>query len=145
MLIIDVFMNGDGLVEGGVRSRKQEIHCTLLEKIEDEGEGKRGYRIAWKSAGWSHWQLHSERVMEFIEVDVDGKIETDYSCWETFGGMMGSTVKFTVGSQLIDRFGDYARDVKEFLEKGEKTSESVGGEEGVSSYANGVAGKELPN
>lgn len=114
--VIDVFMNGDGLVEGKKKSRVQEIVVTVLERIEAEG-GKKGVRIAWKGTGWSHWQLHSERVMDFVETEDGG---TEYSCWETFGGVLGSAVKTTVGGQLVDRFGDYARDVKEFLEGGGK-------------------------
>lgn len=106
--MIEVFMNGDGLVEGKKKSRDQGIVVTKLEKL---SEGK-GYRIAWKSMGYSHWQLHSERVMEFVEKDGG----TEYVCWETFGGLLGSVVKAMVGRQLVDRFGDYARDVKGFVE-----------------------------
>jgi hypothetical protein len=49
-----------------------------------------------------------------------------------FGGILGSTVKRLVGSTLIDRFGDYARDIKDFLENkivdGEGSREAVGGD-----------------
>ncbi|KAH8678899.1 hypothetical protein BGZ60DRAFT_428718 [Tricladium varicosporioides] len=126
--VIDVFMNGDGLVSGTKRSRTQGVEITSLEKlvegVEGCGEkrwdseysrGRKGFRIAWKSSGWSHWQLHSERVMEFLEKGSDG-METEYFCWETFGGMLGPVVKRTVGHTLVDRFGDYAADVKKFLE-----------------------------
>ena len=108
--MIEVFMNGDGLVEGKKKSRDQGIVVTRLEKM----TGGEGYRIAWKSTGYSYWQLHSERVMEFVEKDGG----TEYVCWETFGGLLGSVVKTMVGGQLVDRFGDYARDVKEFVEGG---------------------------
>jgi hypothetical protein len=110
---IDVFMNGDGLVGGGGRkkSRDQGIVVTYLEELKEEG--KNGYRIAWKSTGWAHWQLHSERVMEFVETEDGG---TEYTCWETFGGVLAVTVKMGFGHTLADRFGDYARDVKGFLE-----------------------------
>lgn len=59
-----------------------------------------------------YFRLHSERVMEFVE----GNGGTDYVCWETFGGLLGSVVKTTVGGQLADRFGDYARDLKAYVE-----------------------------
>lgn len=63
--------------------------------------------------------MHSERVMEFVEIDMDGGVVgTDYSCWETFGGILAVAVKGTVGGQLVDRFGDYAKDVKTYLESG---------------------------
>ena len=139
VLTIEVFMSGDGLVEGRKKSREQGVVVTRVERLEGsdfevgrwesrvnerahgavsgeeggEGKEKRGYRIAWKSTGWAHWQLHSERVMEFVETEKGG---TEYTCWETFGGLLGMPVKTTVGGQLVERFGDYARDVKGFLE-----------------------------
>ena len=80
---------------------------------------KTGYRLAWKGTGWSHWQLHSERVMEFVELELEnGEIGTEFSCWETFGGVLGPVVKATVGGTLVERFGDYQRDVKTYLENG---------------------------
>jgi hypothetical protein len=89
---IDVHMNGDGLTPGAKRSRTQDIEITHLRKIEkgeevsrlSEVKGERngkGYMIAWKSVGWKEWQLKSERVMEFREVD--GGAGTEYMCWET--------------------------------------------------------------
>jgi len=79
---------------------------------------RKGYRIAWTARGWSHWQLHSERVMEFEEVpgESEGELRTLYTCWETFGGLLGGTVKLTVGKTLVERFGDYSRDLKGFAE-----------------------------
>jgi hypothetical protein len=118
--VVDVFMNGDGLVSGKKRSREQGVVVTILERFEEEG--KRGLRIAWKSTGWAHWQMHSERVMEFVETGDRG---TEYSCWETFGGVLGSVVKRMVGEQLVDRFGDYARDVKVFVEGGKEKENGV--------------------
>jgi hypothetical protein len=91
---------------------KQGIEVTVLGELSD---GRRGFTIAWKSMGRAHWQLHSERVMEFVETDAGG---TEYLCWETFGGLLGAAVKATVGRQLADRFGDYARDLKGFVEGG---------------------------
>jgi len=113
---IDVFMEGDGLVEGRKRTRTQGLVVTRLERIKEE-EGKKGFRIAWKGVGWSHWQLHSERVMEMIEVEGEGgEIKTDYVCWETFGGMLGPMVKMVAGTQLLDTFGDYSRDLRQYFE-----------------------------
>jgi hypothetical protein len=119
---IDVFMSGDGLVPGRKRSRTQGVIITVLSRF-NEAERK-GYRIAWKSTGYSHWQLHSERVMEFGEIVLDnGKIGTEYSCWETFGGLLGPVVKSTLGGQLVDRFGDYAKNVREYFEDEEVKGE----------------------
>ncbi|KAE9371177.1 hypothetical protein N431DRAFT_376615 [Stipitochalara longipes BDJ] len=111
---IDVFMNGDGLIPGRKRSRTQGMIVTVLEPItKDE---KKGYRLAWKGTGFSHWQLHSERVMEFLSITLEnGEEGTEFSCWETFGGILASVVKASYGSTLVERFGDYQRDVKAFL------------------------------
>jgi len=118
-------------VEGAKRSRTITVAVTVLEDLgglgqEGSGSGggdedgeRKGFRIAWISRGWSHWQLHSERVMEFIETEFeDGTRGTEYICWETYGGLLGPAVKGFVGTKLIDRFGDYAKDVKGFCEGG---------------------------
>jgi len=113
---INVFMNGDGLVPGTKRSRTQTICVTHVERINEDRRA--GYRICWKATGWSA-MLHSERVIELVECEVDGGSVTEFAVWETFGGMLGVMVKSVVGNQLIDRFGDYARDVRRyFLKKG---------------------------
>ncbi|EPE24339.1 hypothetical protein GLAREA_08191 [Glarea lozoyensis ATCC 20868] len=112
VLTIDVHMNGDGK-----KSRTQDIEVTMLQEIKEgdryvspvRKQGGRGYVIAWKSLGWKGWQLRSVRIMEFWE----GEGGTE------FGGILGSTVRRMVGSTLVDRFGDYARDVREFFEKRE--------------------------
>lgn len=148
---IDVYMAGDGLVPDRKRSRGQGIVVTVLERINEadssstasssaattptnasassgtasgtEAGQRKGWRIAWKSTGWSHWQLHSERVMEFVEIE--GGKETEYACWETFGGVLGKVVKATVGSVLVERFGEYAADVKGFVEGAKKGKEGL--------------------
>jgi hypothetical protein len=59
--------------------------------------------------------------MEFLEIALDnGMIGTEYSCWETFGGLLGPVVKSTFGNNLVDRFGDYASDVRRYFEKDEE-------------------------
>ena len=95
------------------KSRDQGIIVTQLGLLSDE-TGRTGYVIAWKSTAYRHWQMHCERVMEFVEID--GGAGTEYVCWETFGGLLGSVVKATVGGQLVERFGDYTRDLKGFVE-----------------------------
>lgn len=63
--------------------------------------------------------------MEFVEKDGG----TEYACWETFGGLLGSVVKATVGGQLVERFGDYAGDIRGFVEAGmgERKGKGVNG------------------
>jgi hypothetical protein len=112
---LDVFMSGDGLIPGRKRSRTQGMIVTVLSPM-TENE-KKGYRIAWKGTGYSHWQLHSERVMEFISITLEnGEQGTEFNCWETFGGVLAPVVKAAYGHTLVERFGDYQRDVKAFLE-----------------------------
>jgi hypothetical protein len=112
-------MSGDGLIEGKKRSRTQGMLVTVLEPINPTPDSpKSGYRLAWKGVGYSHWQLHSERVMEFIEIELEnGERGTEFSCWETFGGVLASVVKGTYGGTLVERFGDYQRDVRGFFEE----------------------------
>jgi hypothetical protein len=134
--IVDVFMSGDGLVPGAKKSRDQGIVISRIEQLDD---GREGFRIAWTSTGFSHWQLHSERVMDFVD---DGKGGTEYACWETFGGLLATVVKATYGGTLVERFGDYAGDVRGWFEKGEKWKEAPG--EGVENGAD-ANGKVLEN
>ncbi|KAH8809090.1 hypothetical protein F5884DRAFT_794442 [Xylogone sp. PMI_703] len=135
-----VYMSGD-MNRGG--SRHQEVRVTGIWKLEDceeiaipeeklsyevsstavfdsvsgERRKRKGFRIAWMACGWREWQMRSERVMEFEEVlGEDGEVKTLYTCWETFGGVLGVAVKLAVGSALVERFGDYARDLKGFVE-----------------------------
>jgi hypothetical protein len=102
----------------GGSSGEQGIKISLLDLDHefsfDDGTKRKGCRIAWISTGRAHWQLHSERVMEFVEVDGGGSCS--YTCWETFGGVLATAAKLTVGGKLRDRFGNYARDLKGFVE-----------------------------
>jgi hypothetical protein len=134
---IDVFMSGDGLIPGRKRSRTQGMIVTVLSPITESG--KKGYRIAWKGTGYSHWQLHSERVMEFISITLEnGEQGTEFSCWETFGGVLAPVVKATYGNTLVARFGDYQRDVKTFLES-PSTAVSKGEAQGQQKIEDGVS------
>lgn len=55
--------------------------------------------------------------MEFIEIDLpSGEHGTEFTCWETFAGVLAPVVKATYGNTLVERFGDYQRDVKACLE-----------------------------
>lgn len=116
-------MSGDGLIPGRKRTRTQGIEVTVLSPIDENG--KKGFRLAWKGTGFSHWQLHSERVMEFIEIDLaNGEQGTEFTCWETFAGVLAPVVKATYGNTLVERFGDYQRDVKAYLESQSSSSPS---------------------
>ncbi|RFU29465.1 hypothetical protein B7463_g6867, partial [Scytalidium lignicola] len=136
-----VYMSGDKNSGG---SRRQEIRVTGIWRLEDCDEialpeelfspehssttvfasassnrERRGFRIAWVACGWSDWQMRSERVMDFEEVpgEKEGEVATLYTCWETFGGLLGVAVKLAVGTTLVERFGDYGKDLKGFVER----------------------------
>lgn len=53
------------------------------------------------------------------EVEDDGSGSSLYTTWETFGGRAGlaHVVKLMVGSNLVERFGDWSRDLKERCEE----------------------------
>ncbi|KAH7355052.1 hypothetical protein BKA65DRAFT_535351 [Rhexocercosporidium sp. MPI-PUGE-AT-0058] len=126
---MSVHMSGNGLEPGAKKSRSQEMVITILEPLSSTPSSpsplapssqttqRKGYRIAWKSLGYAHWQLHSERVTELVEIDEDegeGRKGTEYVCWETFGGALAPVVKLAVGGQLRERFGEYAGGLRGF-------------------------------
>ena len=134
---IDVHMSGDGLTPGKKRTRTQSVFVTYIDALPLSSsteksdainqENKRGYRICWKATGLGSF-LYSERVFELLECRLDeagGITGTDFTCYETFGGVLAITVKLTYGSTLVERFGDYSRDVREYFSKG-RTSDGSG-------------------
>jgi hypothetical protein len=109
---IDVFLSGDGLIAGRKPSRAAGLIVTVLEEFISPSNSQE-FRMAWKATGWARWQLCSERVMQFVEADGGG---TEYTCWETFGGLLAPTVRRTVGKVLVERMRDNARDARVFME-----------------------------
>jgi len=64
--------------------------------------------------------------MEFIEIELaNGELGTEFTCWETFAGVLAPVVKATYGSTLVERFGDYQRDVKAYLESQSSSPSSI--------------------
>ena len=107
-------MDGEGSSKGRKRSRTQDIVVTVLR--DDAWDGRKGFTIAWKAAGWAHWQLRSERVISLEEKEGSNGMETDYVCYETFGGIVSSFVWLFARYDLMARFLDYAKDLTEFCE-----------------------------
>ena len=87
------------------------IVMTLLEQTERDGHTV--YTLAWRN---TQWNLHSERVVELVD---SGDGWTDYTCYETFSGVLSTIVKSMMGSTLVDRMGDVASNIKTYLEGGE--------------------------
>lgn len=106
----DVHMEGDGLDPKSVPTRRQTELVTRLGKLDGD---RRGYIIAWKLK-YMYRVLCCERVMEFVEYEMeDGTIGTVYEGWETFGGPLSRRVKRNHGDTLVDRFGDFSRDLRD--------------------------------
>ncbi|KAH6712257.1 hypothetical protein DL95DRAFT_443223 [Leptodontidium sp. 2 PMI_412] len=93
-------------VEG--KGREQAIEVTVLKQLDG---GKGGLLIAWKSTGLT--MIKIERAFELVD---DGNGGCDYHSWETFGGMLAGAAKKKVADVLAVRFGDYAKDLKTFVE-----------------------------
>jgi len=93
--------------------RAVDLEVTVLETFTEEGHRK-GYRVAWKATGFPHFLLRSERVQEFVEhLTAEGKVETRYRCWETFGGALGYVLP---KSQLEGGFARWMESLKRVAE-----------------------------
>lgn len=71
-------------------------------------------KICWKFTGLPSWLLRSERVHEMIDKK-DGTCE--YCTWETFAGPMAYMVRTIYGNTLNERFKDWGRDLKRYVEE----------------------------
>ena len=77
------------------------------------------------------------RLRDDLRVHGWEKLIADFwvRCRETFGGPLAIMVKLAVGSTLVERLGDYGRDIKAFIESGgdvEGGASVVGGEPAAS-------------
>jgi hypothetical protein len=113
--VFTMFVNMSGKSEeerGPVEKlRKSNEYLSIVEELVSQREqGRKGWRIAWNADG--HFMLKGERVQEIVETE-EG---CEYVTWESFGGMMAPVVRLAVGGQLIDRFADQARGLKEWCE-----------------------------
>jgi hypothetical protein len=115
-MIMRVNMSGTPLEElPPVASlRETPEHLTLVEAIDPAKEsGRRGYRIVWKLNDPKTWLMRAERVQEVVDLG-DGTCE--YVTWETFGGYAAWAAKWAIGGKLTERFGDWGRDLKGWVE-----------------------------
>jgi hypothetical protein len=100
------------------------LEVSALEPIDDNDDGRRGWRIAWRqrpSLMMPSWMLRSERVQEFVEVaaaDGGGEPETEYRCWETFYGVLAPVVRLAAAKQVEDGFDAWLAGMKELAEGG---------------------------
>ncbi|OBT79212.1 hypothetical protein VF21_01731 [Pseudogymnoascus sp. 05NY08] len=113
--LFTMFVNMSGKSEeerGPVEKlRKSNEYLSIVEELVPQREqGRKGWRIVWNADG--HFMLKADRVQEIVETEAG----CEYVTWESFGGMMAPVVRLAVGGQLIDRFADQGRDLKEWCE-----------------------------
>ncbi|KAI1332791.1 hypothetical protein F5Y16DRAFT_125625 [Xylariaceae sp. FL0255] len=110
----------DAVMSVGSSPYKVDPEVTFLETFTpssssstttDGGRKGKGYRVCWKSTGMPHFLLHTERVQEFVEV---AGAETEYSCWETFGGWLAHLVP---KGQVADGFERWMTSLKKVVEE----------------------------
>ncbi|KAK4250949.1 hypothetical protein C7999DRAFT_38082 [Corynascus novoguineensis] len=138
----DVHLNQDD--PDGSSGRSTALEVSVLEPIDEEDAGdsglrpsppspatgtsrRKGWRIAWKqrhSLLMPASMLRSERVQEFVEVVAadGGWPETQYTCWETFYGVLAPVVRLAVGRQVEQGFDAWLSGLKEKVEKTGKVS-----------------------
>lgn len=107
----------------GMVEKFQTTHeiLSLIEALDpSKEEGRKGYRICWKVDGGFGGLLRAERVQECVDLG-DGTCE--WVTFESFGGWLGPVVRLTTGGKLVERFGDWGRDLKARCEKLKKEAD----------------------
>lgn len=83
-------------------------------------EGKEGWAITWKTINvpLGSAALKAERVQELLERREEaGAVVTEYRSWGTFGGPLAYPMAWTgTKAVLVERFADWANDLKAFVE-----------------------------
>lgn len=107
-------------------TQKSAELVTVMEGLSDR-HGRRGHRAAWRS---KQMGLKAERVTEVIEIragnlSVPKSAKTEYRTWQTFGGPLAYILKLMIKDDLMNRFADWARDLKNYCEKMEELRGSV--------------------
>ncbi|KAJ9155202.1 hypothetical protein NKR23_g1780 [Pleurostoma richardsiae] len=74
---------------------------TLASPPSAPAEERNGWRVAWRATDLPGWLLRTERVQEVVD---DGAGGTEYTCWETFYGVLALVVKLKVGGRLVKGF-----------------------------------------
>lgn len=91
---------------------KMRLLMTALDEIDEPD--KKGFRVVWLGKMCPDWALRSERVHDIYEASDGGG--TVYNVYETFSGPLAWAVKFFVGSTLVERFGQWNRELGRFVE-----------------------------
>lgn len=107
-------------------NRPREV-VTALEAFERDGDGRRGYRVAWRFESMPDVVLHAERVQELVEVvGEDGVVvATEYYSWETFRGLLAPVLKWSKQGELRDGFARWMGSLKAVAEGGSHDEHDV--------------------
>ncbi len=97
----------------GKPALKMKLNMTTLDDLRD---CRSGVKAVWLGKGYPDWALRSERVHEIYNRS-DG-VGTVYDVYETFSGPLAYLVKLFVGKALVARFGQWNKELKEYVEKG---------------------------
>ena len=100
------------------RGRSTFVKMKLLMTTLDEMDtpDKKGFKVVWLGKGYPDWALRSERVHEMYEEGEGGG--TVYNVYETFSGPLAWFVKIFVGSTLVERFAQWNKELKAFVDGG---------------------------
>lgn len=109
-------------IAGMTQNKEVVSHVEAL--FPSKEEGREGFRICWKADGGFAGLVKAERVQECVQL-ADGGCE--WVTWESFGGWLGAVVRLAVGGKLIERFGDWGRDLKGRSEELQKKIEAEEG------------------
>lgn len=94
----------------GKPSRTMDLTMTTLEELRDE---RRGFKVVWVGKSYPDWALRSERVHDVYETDGHAV----YDVYETFSGPLAYVVKIFAGKALVERFGQWNMELKEYVER----------------------------
>jgi hypothetical protein len=108
--------------DGPTQSSFSDHEVVSVSLPQDPSDEKKEAQIVWKTVGipGGDWVMRAERVQEFVEREGEGGEKvTDYKTWGTFGGPMAYGLSWMgTREQIVERFRDWANDLKEFVERG---------------------------
>ncbi len=93
------------------------LQVSYLEQF--ERDGRQGVRLAWHLKGkLAKLLARSERVQELLpSVNQNGEPCVQYTCWETYYGMLANTMRTYMGDQLEAGYAAWMDGLREFAEK----------------------------
>lgn len=110
------------------RKTTPSLQVSALEQF--ERDGKTGVRLAWRIKGRvATFLAKSERVQEFVQTKTpDGRDVVEYACWETYYGMLATSMKNNYETELKVGYSAWMDGLKVHAEK---LAEMKSREEGI--------------